>query len=586
MLEQDIKSKTFGDAAKAITVQLHQQQAVGMRAIELRRDATLLNEKRDVLDAQLEDMLAQAEALCQDAGLDPNGYIQEDVVTGELLVQLSEEELESTHASLYTPLELISCDPPTSWEEYISRVENYAGKYGLSLTGDILARLLTQDEMADLATRVKDDYTLKEAHCDQYEYALAAFCGVATGLIDVFFVGKPGDSKLGEWVDKRADDFVQAFAQKMWDKDSPIRDVIKEEAEQSKKAIMQQVKKKNLSKEAAAELKKNIAEMRNQKLKDAGIPYNQALEQRPLSLQQCIQYLESKYKVCYDATSDSQLVDGKGKIPSMNPKNHHLYSLGHAPDLIGLFFSILDQFTGEGSYVSNGKVIHLKPVPANNPIDRFELRGTTLVSKLFCGFSNWLGHCISDLVGSNTTRADPSNNKRGSGLPPPGFELFQFVTMSVGKGENEISIAQLSLKVFESGYDARFYATASIPVILNDLLVRLCFTIKRHFYNHLALNECIPLDIKVIRQQPELRRMLLVSQGTFCVVDFTDAGIKSRFEPVEFVLHLNFPAWKHLAFSGLIEIRRHFDSGALDLVRLDEDLEREWLSISAGTPRF
>lgn len=98
MLEQDIKSKTFGDAAKAITVQLHQQQAVGMRAIELRRDATLLNEKRDVLDAQLEDMLAQAEALCQDAGLDPNGYIQEDVVTGELLVQLSEEELESTCA--------------------------------------------------------------------------------------------------------------------------------------------------------------------------------------------------------------------------------------------------------------------------------------------------------------------------------------------------------------------------------------------------------------------------------------------------------------------------------------------------------
>lgn len=548
MPEHDIRNSMIDDAAKAMAVQRHQQQALGMRTAELRQDAIMLNDKRDALDAQLDDMLAQAEALCRNAGLDPAEYDQEDIDVGESMIQLSEAEIEASRVSSYAPLEVISFDDAVSWDEYMGKVGGYAEEHSIDLTGDVLTRLLTKDEIEDLASRIRDDYTLKEAHCDQYEYALAAFCGVVTGLVDSFFVGKPGDSRLGDWVDKRAEDFVQAVAKKLWDKDEPVRDAIK----------------KQFNKDTYK---------RNWALKEKGIPYNQNLNKRPETLQQCIQYLENKYKVCYDATDKSKLEDANGKVNGMCAGNHHMFSLAHAPDIIGLFFSILDQFTGKGTYISGGKLVRLKTVDPADPINGFELRGSNFIAKIFCGVANWIGHCISDLVGSSGTAAAGG---RGTGLPAPGLELFQFITASVGKGDKKITIAQLSLDVFEKGYDARFYAAASIPVVLNDLLVRLCFVLKRYFYNGLSINECIPVDWKVIRAQPELRRMLLVSQGTFCIVDGVDAAVRSHLEILEFAIHLNFPAWKRLAFSGLIEIRRYFDQGALDVIRLDEDLKLEW----------
>ena len=38
--------------------------------------------------------------------------------------------------------------------------------------------------------------------CDKYDYILAASSGALCGLIDVFLVGKPGESPLGEITDK------------------------------------------------------------------------------------------------------------------------------------------------------------------------------------------------------------------------------------------------------------------------------------------------------------------------------------------------------------------------------------------------
>ena len=36
----------------------------------------------------------------------------------------------------------------------------------------------------------------EHAKCDKYDYLIAAFCGGAAGLIDVFFVGDPMSSML------------------------------------------------------------------------------------------------------------------------------------------------------------------------------------------------------------------------------------------------------------------------------------------------------------------------------------------------------------------------------------------------------
>lgn len=38
---------------------------------------------------------------------------------------------------------------------------------------------------------------------DKYDYLLGAFIGLFAGVMDVLFVGKPGDSMLGNWTDEK-----------------------------------------------------------------------------------------------------------------------------------------------------------------------------------------------------------------------------------------------------------------------------------------------------------------------------------------------------------------------------------------------
>lgn len=83
-------------------------------------------------------------------------------------------------------------------------------------------------------------------------------------------------------------------------------------------------------------------------------------------------------------------------------------SLGHNPTLLGLFFSILNQFSNTSSFVADGELITL-----NNSDSNFELEGHNIPTKLFCGFVNWFGHIISDVSGSSTSKG------RGMGIPSP-----------------------------------------------------------------------------------------------------------------------------------------------------------------------
>lgn len=47
--------------------------------------------------------------------------------------------------------------------------------------------------------------------CDKYDYLIATGCGVVAGLVDSFFVGMPGESKLGGWTDAQVDKAVMGF---------------------------------------------------------------------------------------------------------------------------------------------------------------------------------------------------------------------------------------------------------------------------------------------------------------------------------------------------------------------------------------
>ena len=49
-------------------------------------------------------------------------------------------------------------------------------------------------------------------NCDKIDYALAASVGTLCGIIDIFLVGKPGESPLGDITDKWFADRTKDFA--------------------------------------------------------------------------------------------------------------------------------------------------------------------------------------------------------------------------------------------------------------------------------------------------------------------------------------------------------------------------------------
>ena len=250
-----------------------------------------------------------------------------------------------------------------------------------------------------------------------------------------------------------------------------------------------------------------------------------------------IGFLERNFKVNYAHQHGSLVND----FMSMSASNHHLKSLAHSPSPLGLIFSLLDQFRGTATFIDNGQLI---TVTAES-----QLQGSNFVSKLFCGFTNWIGHLMSDIAGSSGASG------RGSGIPIPFYELLQ--TLNVGSfdynGEKK-HFADIAVKVFEKGYDLRFGAVQSIPVLLVELFIRI-FCILRHRYQYnREWKDC--LQFLNFDKNARLRKMLLVGQGTLCLVDAGDAFIRSGFAAnwVEFFSRMNFVAWMRFSYLGLIHL--------------------------------
>lgn len=324
---------------------------------------------------------------------------------------------------------------------------------------------------------------LKADKCDKYDYLTAVGCGVLGGLIDIFFVGAPGNGALGAWTDEQVNHAVMSFAKAMgW--------------------------------------------------KQNGNP---------------ISYLEDAFPVNYDQRHSGD-VNG---LFIMAPTNHHMKSLAHSPDIIGLFFSILNQFTNTSSFLVDGQIIHVAT-------DTYELQGSNFISKIFCGIVNWFGHLMSDIAGS---RDSMEKGNRGSGIVIPFYELFglcNFGEFSVikkqGDGKEPLvimkkTLAEIATMAFQRGYDFRFGMAQSVPVIITELSICLIWALRRRFQYNMPLKECIPS-----RRHASLRVMILIGDGTLCIMDGLDAGIRSGGDALLFFMRLNLVAWFRLAMLVLKEV--------------------------------
>ena len=311
--------------------------------------------------------------------------------------------------------------------------------------------------------------------CDRFDYIAAGFCGGIAGLIDVIFVGIPGDSKLVNLSDNFADGLVKKFASLSgW---SPRPD--KED-----------------------------------------------------SIASAIGFLEKNFAVNYDQRHSADV----DNLFDMSTQNHHFKSLSHSPDPVGLFFSILDQFMNTSTFISGGELIRIDTSDKESP-----LKGGNLIAKIFSGFCNWLGHIMSDLAGSSGSRG---NDGRGSGVPIPFMELLQFCDFgSLQVDKDRQTFATVMVRVFQNGYDLRFAGAMAVPVIVEELLIRVIWVIRRHFGKGHPWKECIPSTC-----HGDLRIMLIVGNSVLCLFDVTDATIRSGFgsNMVLFFLRLNYVAWVRL----------------------------------------
>lgn len=274
-----------------------------------------------------------------------------------------------------------------------------------------------------------------------------------------------------------------------------------------------------------------------------------------------IRFLEKAFKVPYDQSVSG---DAAKELLNLTPKNHHFKSLAHNPTLLGLFFSLLNQFANTSSFVSEGQVITI-----DNTDGDWELKGRNIPSKLFCGFANWIGHLISDVSGSQSSAKFRS---RGMGIPSPLWTWINDVIaikakLGITVSETNRSMNELALKIFDKGFDLRFQTAQAIPVLLNELLVRLLYSIRRLFaYFSATPKEKRSLQLMWEKCEPfsnaTVKRMLTVAHGTFCLIDAGDAAIMAfasgggTFNAVEFVLCLNVVGIGRFAISLYGEVKR------------------------------
>jgi len=333
--------------------------------------------------------------------------------------------------------------------------------------------------------------------CDMVDYILATCSGAICGIIDIFLVSKPNQSQFQNLTDKWFEDRTKDFARiNGWNNDTD-------------------------------------------------------------SLESAIRYLEKKFKVPYDQNGMGE----SGKVfLGLTPDNHHFMSLGHNPSILGLFFSILNQFNNTSSFVSNGELI----IHSSN--NSFELQGNDIPSKIFCGFINWFGHIISDISGSS------SSTGRGMGIPSPLWSWSNDViaikrSLRIPVSDFDKSINELAVEIYKKGYDTRFQVAQMIPVFINELIVRFLYSTRRliqYFMNNSISDftfsklweKCEPFSNSTVK------RMLTVAHGTFCLVDISDAVAQGfihgagTFNVKEVVIRLNLPSLGRFSISLYGELDR------------------------------
>ena len=267
---------------------------------------------------------------------------------------------------------------------------------------------------------------------------------------------------------------------------------------------------------------------------------------------------------------------------------HHLRDFSHHGSPVGMFFSLLTQFTGK-VYGTTTEGLFLRVDVSNSG-----LIGEGVPQKVFLGTIQWFFHMVSDVAGSSSSL---SMGSAGTGIPGPILSLAKELSaLPFFKHEGDsfsLKISKLFNGTFlaerdEAGkiinarpFDFRAelgtlqqLGKQSIPVIVNECIVR-AFYFIRCLYRELREKKicCFSDFVKNVDWDKVLPwknrtivRMLTIATGTFAAVDITDAAIRSvrtktPNNPVfwaSFILKVNFVGVGRFAISVYSDVRMEF----------------------------
>ena len=270
-------------------------------------------------------------------------------------------------------------------------------------------------------------------------------------------------------------------------------------------------------------------------------------------------------------------------------RQHHLRDFSHHPTPVGLFFSLLTQFTGR-VYGTNTAGVFMS----------YELSGADLVlvgkdipQKILLGVVFWFFHMVSDIAGSSSSVMSGSV---GTGLPGPIVSLLKELsalpifkkTNADGNKEFSVWISKLFNGTLLGKRDAngnlvpiKFdlrteigvaheLGRQAIPVIINECMVRGFYFVRRLCNEIKTCNVQSIADLKNINwtntlpfKNRTIIRMLTISTGTMTAVDMADAAIRSAIKcggnPAAFasgfILRINFVGIGRFAVAVVTDIK-------------------------------
>lgn len=217
-------------------------------------------------------------------------------------------------------------------------------------------------------------------------------------------------------------------------------------------------------------------------------------------------------KVPYDAQDNRHT---KEHVEGLSAYYHRLLSLGHDP-LLGFIVGVFDILTGRMTTIDKrGRIVSQV---MENYADRKE-------SNIFAAIAKQCLHLKSDITTS-------------MGLPVPLMGLFNLLQFG-SIGEAEQTIAEIVQGMYYEGYDFIHFCSMTIPTMLVEVMVRMCYAFKRIKKGY-SIKKSIPFSLDR-QKHPKLATMLFVAHAGATAINAGKVYFTGN------PMAINYPQWMAFA---------------------------------------